>query len=406
MSSFQYYQQQPLWGTQQYQLAPPRPYFQPQQGWNGRNFFNAQAGLGDGYDDWDDDFGVRQEGFFDGVFRGIKDMFSRGMSREEAKYWHRQVYTGLAPVDTLDAPQLGGAAGYEAIRHWMTYRSTYQQSFSDDRHREREALAGLAAGEAVKLLNYSQVPRRRRARREAAEIAAATAERVFAEDIDDPYSSYDSGSYGRRRRSIGEAPGFRRRRSSSFGAGMAGGAGLGVPGARPIVSHSTGGTFVSAQPTGASYLSAQPTGLSYQQQQPTGVSYVSASPPTGYGQQILGAQQAQFMTATGQPMQGIQYAQSGVQYAQPGYAGGGVQYAQPGYTGGGVQYVQQQPQVMGGYPGQQVAYTTAGQPVQYVQQGYPAGAQMVYPGQQPQFLATGGAPYRSRAQSFGGGGVY
>ncbi|KAG8880150.1 hypothetical protein FRB97_001039 [Tulasnella sp. 331] len=167
--SYQYYQQQPQWGTQQYQLAqPPQPYFQPQQGWGGRQFFNAQAGLGHGYNDWEDDYGVREEGFFDGVFRGIKDMFSRGVSREEARICHRQVYGGLmadglyspqVPIDQLETDQLGAAAGYEAVRHWTTYRSTYAQTFMGDRVGEQEALAGLAAGEAVKLLNYSQIPR-------------------------------------------------------------------------------------------------------------------------------------------------------------------------------------------------------------------------------------------------------
>ncbi|KAG9006018.1 hypothetical protein FRB94_002115 [Tulasnella sp. JGI-2019a] len=404
--SYQYYQQQPQWGTQQYQLAqPPQPYFQPQQGWGGRQFFNAQAGLGHGYNDWEDDYGIQEEGFFNGVFRGIKDMFSRGVGREEARLCHRQVYGGLVPIDQLEPDQLGAAAGYEAVRHWTTYRSTYQQSFNgmDDRGREREALAGLAAGEAVKLLNYSQVPRRRRARREAAEIAAATAERIFAEDFDDPYAPYEGGvGYGRnRRRSFGVngggeftgGPGVLRRRRSSFGGavypngGLVQGAQVLQPGIiqqQPLMAATTGGTYLTGQRTGG-YVSAQPTGVSYVSAQQTGMPY-------GAGQQ--------YVTATGQP----------VQYMQGTGLPGGVQYQQPGYTGG-VQYIQPgQPQYTGaGYGGQQMGY--AGQGVQYVQAqptGYTAGGQVMYPGQQQQYVTGGGlgAPVgyqRGRATSFGGG---
>lgn len=114
-------------------------------------------------------------------------MFARGVNREEARMYHRQVYGGLVslppppippplavsdlpgpeslsvplqtPIDQLAADQLGAAAGYEAVRHWTTYRPTYSQQFQGNLEAEREALAGLAAGEAVKLMNYSQVPR-------------------------------------------------------------------------------------------------------------------------------------------------------------------------------------------------------------------------------------------------------
>ncbi|KAG8910168.1 hypothetical protein FRC00_008745, partial [Tulasnella sp. 408] len=200
MSYYSYYQQQPQWGTSGYQVvAPPRPYFQPQPNWGGRQYFQAQVtipppsertlrwvesirrdhqigGLSpDYYDD------IRDEGFFDGIWRGLKDVFSRGFAREDAALWHRRVYGGQVPIDELDSAQIGAAAGYEAIRHWQTYGSTYRSPLADDRGREKEALAGLAAGEAIKLLSYS--PRRRsgHTRRDAAEVAAATAERIYAE---------------------------------------------------------------------------------------------------------------------------------------------------------------------------------------------------------------------------------
>lgn len=48
-----------------------------------------------------------RRGFFDGIFRGIRDMFSRGMNREEARLYHRQVYGGLvsgSPLHTHFSP--------------------------------------------------------------------------------------------------------------------------------------------------------------------------------------------------------------------------------------------------------------------------------------------------------------
>jgi hypothetical protein len=60
------------------------------------------------------------------------------------------------PVDEMEAAQIGAAAGYEAVRHWSTYRSVYSSPLGNDREREREALAGMAAGEALKLLQYSR----------------------------------------------------------------------------------------------------------------------------------------------------------------------------------------------------------------------------------------------------------
>jgi len=356
MSYYQYYQQQPQWGTSGYQvIQPPRPSFQPQPNWGGSQYFQAQAGMG--YGDYDE---YRDEGFFDNVIRGLKDIFSRGFARPDAELWHRRVYGGQVPIDQIDGPQLGAAAGYEAVRHWQTYRSTYRSPLADDREREKEALAGLAAGEAVKLVSYSQRVRSRHTRREAAEIAAATAERIFAEDFDDPYEMFESRpGLSRRRGSVG------RRRSSSFVA------------QRPIIAASTGGTYVSAQPTG--YVSSQSTGAVYGQ----------ANQPQYYSQQQAVAQpqyvqaQPQYVSTTGQPVQyvstgGSYLSGAATGYAQPQYVSttgqpiqyattGGVQYAQPG-----VQYA-----TTGGYgtpqyvssPGVQYA-TTGQQQYMTVPQGY------------------------------------
>ncbi|KAG8907435.1 hypothetical protein FRB99_004230 [Tulasnella sp. 403] len=380
MSYYQYYQQQPQWGTssvssvsfpatfpyqiedtsptpltagaldllqQQYQVVtPPRPNFQPQPNWGGSQYFRAQAGYG--YDDYDD----RDDGFFDNIWRGIKDIFNRGFSREEAALWHRRVYGGTMPIDGLDPAQLGAAAGFEAFRHWSTYRSTYRSPLADDRDREREALAGLAAGEAVKLISLAPRPRSRHSRREAAEVAAATAERILADEFDDPYEPYESNPYRNRRRSI-------RRRSSSFS----------YPAERPIVATSTGGTLVSSQPTGASYVSGQSAGYAMAQ-------------PTTYPQQMQATPGATYVTSTGQP---VQYVQAGTQYPGTQYAGTQYPGTQPTYvttTGQPLTYATGQPQYATSLTGQPVTYATTGGTYATATPGYSYA-------QQPQVLQAG-----------------
>jgi len=360
--------------------APPRPYFQPQPNWGGQQYFRAQ--LGNNYDDYDD---LRDEGFFDNVWRGIKDIFSRGFSREDANLWHRRVYSGQVPIDQLDAAQLGAAAGFEAVRQWSTYKSTYRSPLADDRDREKEALAGLAVGEAMKLLSYSSRARSRHTRREAAEIAAATAERIFAEDFDDPYEVFESNPYRRRRNSV------LRRRSSSFGYGAT---------RPPLVASTTGGSYVSAQPTGVSYVSSASTGA---------IPYAQSSG----GIQYAGGQQTYVSAATGQP---VQYVQAGSPYGSAyGTAGGYVQ-AQPTYVSANGQPLQYATTGQA-YTTAGQAYTTAGQAygqqVQYVQQpgyqyatstgyGQPA-QQVVYAqGAQPaQYIAAPQGYTRARALSTG-----
>ncbi|KAG8985670.1 hypothetical protein FRB90_004512, partial [Tulasnella sp. 427] len=273
------------------------------------------------------------------------------------------------------AAQIGAAAGYEAIRHWQTYGSTYRSPLADDRGREKEALAGLAAGEAIKLLSYSQRRRHGHTRREAAETAAATAERIYAEDYHDPYDSFESNPYSRRRRGS-----FMRRRSSSF-----------YESDGPVIAGATGG-YVSAQPTGASYVSAGTPGVQYVQAGATGYGqqgYMPAATP-GYV-----SAQPSYVSATGQP---VQYVQAGSPYGQPTIISGGqaVQYGTPGvayatttgqpyqqtYMTGGTQYVQPtgyaQPQYVTGqttgYVGQPAGYTR----VRSLSTGYSQAPQVIY----------------------------
>lgn len=102
-------------------------------------------------------------------------------------------------ITQLLPAELGAAAGYEAFRLWEHHNSVYRSPLMDDREREREALVGLAIGEgncrfyytllvvsnpflpstATKLWSYCNRPRDKYGRREASEIAAATAERIY-----------------------------------------------------------------------------------------------------------------------------------------------------------------------------------------------------------------------------------
>ncbi|KAG8929563.1 hypothetical protein FRC02_005369 [Tulasnella sp. 418] len=353
MSYYSYYQQQPQWGTQQYQpVAPPRPLYQPQPNWGGRHYYRAQAGLD--YDDYD-----RDDGFFDSVWSRVKDVFSNGVGKEEARHWHRRVYGGLVQMDSLEGREIGAAAGYEAVRHWSTYKSTYRQPLADDRDREREALAGLAIGEATKLLGYVRYQPHKHFRRETAEVAAATAERIFEEDYDDPYSAYESSSHRRRSSFGGDA--YRRRRASSIGYSQQ----------RPIVATSTGGTYMTAQPSGVSYVSSSHTG------QP----YIATTNPTAYAQPYVAATQP------------VQYVTTGQSYT-------------------GQSYVQPQPTYVSAAPTSPVAYTTTGQSVLTLPTGgvaFPQQQQqpyVTYAQPQSQVYPAGYSRSRHRSTGYGGGYVY
>jgi len=294
--------------------------YQPQVGWGGQQFYQAQAGLGYGADDFDDFEGG---GLFDSVWRGGRREFDNGLASEEARRWHRRIYGGMVQIGQVEAEELGAAAGYEAFRQWSAYGNTYRGPLGGGADREVEALAGIAAGEVRRLVASSFGGRlsRRSFLREAAEIAVSTAYRLMQDMDEDGYGG--GGMYGGRRRRL-SGMGMRRRRSfSAYGEDpyMDGGVG---PGALVPVSSALTGGGISAQLTGVSYASP----------------YVQGGQLTGG----MYPQQAQYVNGmTGQP---ISYAQPGVQYmgqagygagyavAQPQYVqAGGMGYAQP-YTGG------------------------------------------------------------------------
>lgn len=47
--------------------------------------------------------------------------------------------------------ELGAAAGYEAFQQWAMYGGVYRSALRGEKEREKEALAGIAVGEAAKL---------------------------------------------------------------------------------------------------------------------------------------------------------------------------------------------------------------------------------------------------------------
>lgn len=163
--------------------APQMPAYTPQPNWSGADYYSAHYGQPD-------------NSLFDYVWSRVRGAFvGQGYSRDEAKYWHRRVYGGLIDIPGMEPKHVGAAAGYEALRIWQYHKAIYRQPLSDDHEREREALAGLAIGEASKLWQYTGRFSDKYGRREACEIAAATAERVFNEKYDyDSYEAYGSRS--------------------------------------------------------------------------------------------------------------------------------------------------------------------------------------------------------------------
>jgi len=200
MAYYQHYQNvAPAWGTNQYQfMAPPVPNYVPQPSWNGYDYYSAHADAQDNT-------------LFDYVWSKLRSAVTGGsVGRGEAEHWHRRVYGGLVQVSGLLPREIGAAAGWETMRLWQSHGSIYRSPLSGEREREREAIVGLAIAEASRLWQYTGRPLDKYGRREASEVAAATASRVFMQlyDYDTPYDSYNTAYDGYPHRS--------RRRSSSF----------------------------------------------------------------------------------------------------------------------------------------------------------------------------------------------
>lgn len=188
MAYYQYYQSQPNYGTSAYQVVmPPTPSYQPQPSWTGSDYYRAHAGYGGGVGgaSYDDGLDVSRRGVSPPVDSGIFDwVWSRmksivgggGVSRDEARHWHKRVYGGMVSflsdlflvhplislatqvdITQLLPAELGGAAGYEAMRLWEHHNSVYRSPLMDDREREREALVGLAIAEGNYRFPYAPI---------------------------------------------------------------------------------------------------------------------------------------------------------------------------------------------------------------------------------------------------------
>ncbi|CCA70908.1 hypothetical protein PIIN_04844 [Serendipita indica DSM 11827] len=176
MAYYGYYQQNaPGWATSNYDLPPPpMPAYNPLPTWGGYDYYLAHSG-------------DTERGFFDSLWNRFKSAVGvtvQGYSRQHAKQIYRQVYGGLRDPLECTPDELGAAAGYEAIRIWEFQHNSMNLPLNPDLEREREALAGLAIGEANRLWSRANPYRSRRGRHQTAEVALATAERIFTFQYD------------------------------------------------------------------------------------------------------------------------------------------------------------------------------------------------------------------------------
>ncbi|KAH7108124.1 hypothetical protein BKA62DRAFT_681137 [Auriculariales sp. MPI-PUGE-AT-0066] len=379
MAYYSQYQAMPGWGSQQYAFAaPPAPTYQPQPTWRGADYYSAHYGQPD-------------NSLFDYVWSRVRGAFvGIGVGKEEAKYWHRRVYGGMADIPGMEPRHVGAAAGYEALRIWQYHKAIYRQPLSDDHEREREALAGLAVGEGSKLWQYTGRFSDKYGRREACEVAAATAARIFNEKYDyDSYEAYESyGGRSRRNSFVGgsavggygygeedpyheDAYGGRRRQrrmstssaydydsyparptsamgyaGSAVGAPMLGGSMVGTPYAGAGALQPMGAVGATPYAAASPYMSAQAAyggyGGAAGAYPGAGGAYGVASPYAGAG---YGAGAGAYGVAGAYPTTAAYAAAAGQQYAPSlGSSYGMDPYGRPrgnSYYGGGG----------GGYPG-------------------------------------------------------
>ncbi|CAE6457013.1 unnamed protein product [Rhizoctonia solani] len=170
MAYYDYYRRRnpTSWGRPEYILdSPPAPGYQPQPQWRGYDYYRAHYG------------NSHDPGLFDSVLGRIRSHSRSSVSRRDAQSCHQRVYSGIVDVATMMPSEIGAAAGYEAWRFWEHHRGIYRQPLMDDHDRESEALIGLAVGEAEKLWDYTRRHHGDFAKREALEVAAAVAMKLF-----------------------------------------------------------------------------------------------------------------------------------------------------------------------------------------------------------------------------------
>ncbi|EJD00667.1 uncharacterized protein FOMMEDRAFT_22411 [Fomitiporia mediterranea MF3/22] len=188
MAYFDYYRANPNWASSQWQsMAPPAPAFQPQPSWGGPDYYRAMAG--GGYD----------TGLYDYAQNRLQGLGTSGLANAapslvEAKLMHRRAYGGLGDILTMAPMEIGAAAAYEVWRNWRYNYGVLAQPLSGDAMRQREALVGLAIGEATRLWQYTQRVGDNTGRLAAVETAALAAARIFDQGNSILMSS--GGAYG------------------------------------------------------------------------------------------------------------------------------------------------------------------------------------------------------------------
>ncbi|KAG8930172.1 hypothetical protein FRC00_001245, partial [Tulasnella sp. 408] len=395
MSYYNYYRQQPGWGTPGYRTgAPPAPLFVPQSGWRGRHFYRAQAsGLQ----------GELDQELFEHVWRDGKPHIGRKIVISEARKWHRRIYGGVEFPGRILPHELGAAAGYEAFQQWAMHGQVYRPVLRGEKEREKEALAGIALGEAAKLAATITPGQRRSFVAEAGAIAIGVAWKLRkeAKEEQEDAEEVQEEAIGRR----GGRPRLRKRRSSfTYGEVISSdsdeerleGANLAVPGRYPPMAGGAGLGIRSPVIGTTSYVPAastprtttilpQSTGVAPQTggtvyRQPAVTSNAQVSIPPGH-------RPIQYVTSSGQPIQYVTSTGQPIVYVTPFNTTGTTTTApaaQPQYAP-----AIQQPQVVvvppsnltSGFP-----YTSAGAagvPGLATQPQYTvAGQQSMMPGQQ------------------------
>ncbi|KAG8980951.1 hypothetical protein FRB90_007395, partial [Tulasnella sp. 427] len=323
-----------------------------------------------------------------------KPHIGRKIVISEARKWHRRIYGGVEFPGRILPHELGVAAGYEAYRQWSMYGQVYRPVLRGEKEREKEALAGIAVGEATKLASTITPGQRRGFLAEASAIAIGVAWKMRKEgkEEEEEFEEAEEEAIGRR----GGRPRLRKRRSSfTYGEAissesdedrfeginqgrypvMAGGAGLGIR--SPVIG---GGT--SLTPFATQAILPQATGITPTQ---TGSAmYAQPSVASTAGAIPAGHRRVQYMTSSGQPIQYVTSTGQPIVYVTP--SGAGQQQAQ--YAQQPVQYGQQPAQY-------------AQQPAQYAQQ-QPQYAQQ----QQPQVMVVPQGNLGTYAPGAGlGGGV-
>lgn len=220
--SFNYYRHNPGWGTQQFQLgAPPLPGYQPLPSWTGLDFYSAHAMSGDPY-------------LYQNTISRMMSSGMGGVSKHEARHWHRRAYAGLGEVAHMMPQEIGIAAAYEAYRQ-IKYSTNVYQNLYTDYERQREVMRAIAIAEAQRLWYDTGRAMDQYGIQVACDAAAATASRIATERELEEGQGYGMG--------LG-AGSFRDRRTSFGGYSPSGYAGSGYAGS----SYGGGSVYGGASP--------------------------------------------------------------------------------------------------------------------------------------------------------------